>query len=317
MKKKILMLALAAMLTLSATACGSGKDTSTSAESNEAQTEENASDSEGETEEGEEAEEETAAPEEVDALSAALENTSSVTNMEGQMIVEMDMEVTADGQSQSMESVTTMDMTFFADPMKIKMEMNADMGEAGSIQQSIYGEVAEDGTATMYVYDGANWQSQVVGIADMMQYDASSSMLSLINDESTYTLEGMEKVDGVNAYKYASVVSGEEAKQQILSSGALDSLAAFGLDWNQLDALLDNVGDFTEYVWIDTANLYPIKYECDMTQIMNTLMASMIESLGEQAEGLEMGVSKMKISMTCSNFNNAADFTIPEEAKAE
>ena len=54
-----------------------------------------------------------------------------------------------------------------------------------------------------------------------------------------------------------------------------------------------------------------------MTQIMDALMSSMITSLGEQAKGLEMGVSKMKISMTCSNFNNAADFTIPEEAKAE
>lgn len=316
MKKKILMLALSVMLTLPVTACG-GKDASTSAESKETQTEESAESSEGETEEGEEAEEETAAPEEVDALTAALENTSSVTNMEGQMIMEMDMEVTADGQSQAVESVTTMDMTFFSDPLKVKMEMNADMGEAGSIQQSVYGEVAEDGTATIYIYDGMNWQSQVVGVADMMQYDASSSILSLINNEATYTLEGMEKVDGVTAYKYSSVVSGEEAKQQMLSSGALDSLTSLGLDWNQLDALLDNIGEFTEYVWIDTVDLYPIRYECDMTQVMNTLMSSMIESLGEQAQGLEMNVSKMKISMTCSNFNNAADFTIPEEAKAE
>ena len=54
-----------------------------------------------------------------------------------------------------------------------------------------------------------------------------------------------------------------------------------------------------------------------MTRIMDALVSSMIASLGEQAEGLEMSVSKMKVSMTCSNFNNAADFTIPEEAKAE
>lgn len=305
MKKKFLTLALAVMLTV--TACG-GKDTTTSAESKEAQTEESAVSSEGE-----EADE----PEEVDALTAAMENMSSVTNMEGQMVMEMDMEIAADGQSQPIVSVITMNMTVFDDPMKLKVEMNADMGEEGSVQESIYGEVTEDGTATIYIFDGEEWYSQVVGVADMMQYDAGNSMISLIDNESMYKLEGMEKVNGASAFKYACVTSGEEAKQQILSTGALDSLASLGFDLNQLETLWGDIGELTEYVWIDKASLYPVKYEVDMTQIMDALMSGMIASLGEQAEGLEMGVSKMKISMTCSNFNNAADFTIPEEAKAE
>ena len=308
MKKKFLTLALAVMLTV--TACG-GKDTSTSAESKEAQTEESAVSSEGE--EAEEAD----VPEEVDALTAAMENMSAAANMEGHMVMEMDMEVTADGQSQSIASVITMDMTVFDDPMKLKVEANADMGEEGSVQQTIYGEVTEDGTAIIYIYDGEEWYSQVVGVADMMQYDAGSSMISLIDNESMYKLEGIEKVNGASAFKYSCVTSGEEAKQQILSTGALDSLASLGFDLNQLETLWGDIGELTEYVWIDKASLYPVKYEVDMTQIMDALMSSMIASLGEQAEGLEMGVSKMKISMTCSNFNNAADFTIPEEAKAE
>ena len=295
---------------LTVTACG-GKDTSTSAESKEAQKEESAASSEGE--EAEEADE----PEEVDVLTAAMENMSAAANMEGHMVMEMDMEVTADGQSQSIASVITMDMTVFDDPMKLKVEANADMGEEGSVQQTIYGEVTEDGTATIYIYDGEEWYSQVVGVADMMQYDAGSSMISLIDNESMYKLEGIEKVNGASAFKYSCVTSGEEAKQQILSTGALDSLASLGFDLKQLETLWGDIGELTEYVWIDKASLYPVKYEVDMTQIMDALMSSMITSLGEQAEGLEMGVSKMKISMTCSNFNNAADFTIPEEAKAE
>lgn len=313
MKKKFLILILAVMLTV--TACG-GKDTSTSAESKEEQTEENAVSSEGE-EEAEEEAEEADAPEQVGALTAAIENMSSVTNMEGQMVMEMDMEITADGQSQLIASVITMNMTVFDDPMKLKVEANADMGEEGSVQQSIYGEVTEDGTAIIYIYDGEEWDSQVVGIADMMQYDAGSSMISLIDNESMYKLEGMEKVNGASAFKYSCATSGEELKQYILSTGALDSLASLGFDLNQLENLWGDIGELKEYVWIDKASLYPVKYEADMTQIMDSLMSSMIASLGEQAEGLEMGFSKMKVSMTCSNFNNAADFTIPEEAKAE
>lgn len=325
MKKRFLVLTLAIMMTLSVTACG-GKDTSTSAESSEVQTQEEEAPSEeeapAETDEakedaGEEAEQETEAPEETDAFAAALENMKSVTNLEGQMLMEMNMEVSADGQTQSVESVTTMDMAFFSDPRKIKVEMNVDLGEAGSVQQSIYGEVAEDGTATLYQYDGTSWHSQQAGVADMAQYDAGSSMLSFIDDGSVYTLEGMEEVNGANAYKYACVTSGEDAKQQLLAAGALDSLTSLGMDMNQLEGLMDDIGELTEYVWIDEVSLYPVKYETDMTQIMDTLMSGIVESMGEQAEGLTMSTTKMKLSMTCFNFNNAADFTIPEEAKTE
>ena len=54
----------------------------------------------------------------------------------------------------------------------------------------------------------------------------------------------------------------------------------------------------------------------DMTEAMNQLLVNMVEALGEQAEGISMNVPKLDMSMTCSNFNNVADFSIPEEAKA-
>ena len=323
MKKKILMVFLAGVLTLSAVGCGSKKeDAKTTAESNvlQEETDTNVFDEvEEEAKEEEKAEVENTEEEKTDvedAMAAALENMKSVTNMEAVMLMEMDMNMSADGESQSLESVTSMETVFFSDPRKIKVEINVDMGEAGSAQQSLYGEVAEDGTATMYVFDGATWQSQVVGTADLEQYDASDSMISFIDDGAVYTLDGMESVDGANAYKYSSVISGEEAKQEILSAGALDSFSSLGLTANQLEGMLDDVGEITEYVWIDEATLYPVKYESDMTAVMDTLMSKVVESMGEQAQGLSIGISKMKISMTCSNFNNATDFTIPEEAKA-
>ena len=312
MKKKILMVLLAGVLTLSAVGCGSKEDVKTTAESNVVQeeTDTNVSDEvEEETKEEEKAEVE-------DAFAAALENMKTVTNMEAVMLMEMDMNMSADGESQSLESVTSMETVFFNDPRKIKVEINVDMGEAGSVSQSLYGEVTEDGTATMYLFDGASWQSQVVGTTDLDQYDASGSMLSFIDSGDVYTLDGMESVDGANAYKYSCVLSGEEAKQNILSAGALDSFSSLGLTASQLEGMLDDLGEITEYVWIDEATLYPVKYESDMTAVMDTLMSKVVESMGEQAEGLSMNISKMKISMTCSNFNNATDFTIPEEAKA-
>ena len=80
--------------------------------------------------------------------------------------------------------------------------------------------------------------------------------------------------------------------------------------------MLDGLGEMTEYVWIDEATLYPVKYEVDMTDIMDALMVNLVEAMGEQAQGMSINIPKMKMTMECSNFNNATDFTIPEEAKA-
>lgn len=297
MKKKILMLLLAATLILSTTACGGKKDDAGTAESSETQTEEEAE------------------VEEIDALAAAVENMEDVTNMEAQMVMDMSMEMSAEGESQAVDFITTMDMAFFSEPRKVKVIMTIDMGELGSAEQSIYGEVLEDGTGMLYLYDGASWQSMEVSATDLGQYDAGSSMLSLINSGSEYTLEGMEDVDGKNAYKYSCVTSGEEAKQMLLSSGATDSLSSLGVTTEQLESSIGDVGDITEYVWIDETTLYPVKYETDMTEAMDKLMAGVFESMGEQAQGMSMSIPKMKMSMTCSNFNSAADFEIPEEAK--
>ncbi len=297
MKKKILMLLLAATLILSTTACGGKKDDAAPAESSETQAEEEAE------------------VEEIDALAAAVENMEDITNMEAQMVMDMSMEVSAEGESQAVDFITTMDMAFFSEPRKIKVAMTIDMGELGSAEQSIYGEVLEDGTGMMYLYDGASWQSMEVSASELGQYDAGSSMLSLIDNGSEYTLEGMEDVDGKNAYKYSCVTSGEEAKQMLLSSGATDSLSSLGVTTEQLESSIGDVGEITEYVWIDEATLYPVKYETDMTEAMDKLMAGVFESMGEQAQGMSMSIPRMKMSMTCSNFNSAADFEIPEEAK--
>lgn len=300
MKRKFWALFLTAALALSVTACGS--DSGAPAESS-SQAEESA--------EAPAAEEEEA---EVDPMEAALANMDTVNSMETKMVMNMDMVVSANGQEQSMESVTTMDMAWFNDPLKIKMEMTVEAaGE--STEMSVYGD-EEDGTYMMYVYDGSSWQSQEVGKADLGEFDARENMLSSIGDGSIYKAEGEEQVDGKNAYKYSYVMTGEETKQAMLSSGALDSVSSLGLDQSQLDGMLDGLGDITTYVWIDAETLYPVKYEMDMTDVMDALMVSLVEAMGEQAEGLSMNVPKMEIVMTCSNFDNVADFSVPDEAKA-
>ncbi len=312
MKRRFLALFLTAAMALSVAACGSdkgGKADAPAASSTEAE-------KETEEEAGLSKEEEAPeAQEDIDPMEEAMKNMESVTSMEMKMVMDMDMKVSAQGEEQVVESSTVMNMAWMNDPVKVKAEVIAEAAGQSS-EMSVYGEMEEDGTYMMYIYDGTSWTSQAVGKADLGEFDARENMMASIGDGSAYTAEGMEQIDGGNAYKYSYVMTGDEMKEAMLSSGALDSVSSLGLDSSQIDGMLDGLGEITTYVWIDEATLYPVKYQMDMTEAMNQLLVNMVEALGEQAEGISMNVPKLDMSMTCSNFNNVADFSIPEEAKA-
>lgn len=297
MKKKILAFIMTAVLAASLTACAD--------EAADSKTSGGAAQSAEETVEAE-----------VDPYEAALENMNAVTSMDAQMVMEMDMTVGANGEEQSMETVTTMDMVCFNDPARMKLDMTMDMGEIGSVTQSVYAEAAEDGTYTMYLYDGENWTAQNVESAAVEQYDARGSMLAYMDSSYHYVAAGSEQVDGANAYKYTGAITGDAMNDAILSSGALDSFSSLGIDESQLESMMTDLGEIPVTMWIDEATLYPVKYEMDMTAAMDKLVANMLEAMGDQAEGLSMSIPKMNITMTCSNFNAATAFEIPEEAKA-
>lgn len=306
MKRKFLALILTGVLALSATACGSrSNDTNASVNTT----------SRTETQDNTAAPAEPAseAQPEVDPIEEAMKNMESVTSMEAQMVMDMDLVMSANGQEQAIESTTTMDMVCFTDPLKIKMDMTMDMGDQGSANVQVYAEPSESGTYNVYMFDGQSWTTEETAASALDEYDARTSMMDSIGDVSKYKQEGTEQVNGANAYKYSYVLTEEEMKEQILSSGALDSVSSLGLEID--DSMFDGVGEMTSYVWVDEETLYPVKYEMDMTTVMNALMGNMLEALGDQAEGLSMSIPKMNISMTCSNFNNATDFTVPDEAK--
>lgn len=305
MKKKVFALILTGVLAVSATACGDKSSADANASVN--------TDSQAGAQDN--AEPASEAQPAVDPMEEAMKNMESVTNMEAQMVMDMDMTISAEGQEQAVESTTTMDMVCFTDPLKVKIDMNMDMGAQGSTNMQIYAEPSESGTYNVYMYDGQNWTSSESAESALAEYDARSSMLNYIGDGSLYTQEGTEQVNGANAYKYSYVLTEEELKEQMQDSGALDSVSQLGLDVSQVDSMLDDLGDVTAYVWIDEASLYPVKYEMDMTTVMDTLMKNMLEAMGDQAEGVSMSVPEMKVVMTCSNFNSATDFTVPDEAK--
>ncbi|MCM1387852.1 MAG: hypothetical protein NC231_11020 [Bacillus sp. (in: Bacteria)] len=322
MKRKFLALFLTATLAVSVTACGSDDSASVSAPADVTASAEGGAETEQKEEAVKEAEEEKKEEAEEtkqeveDPIGESLKRMADVTSMKMEMVMNMDMTAEMDGETESMESVTVADMECITDPLKIKMEMTVDMGEDGSQTMSIYGDLDESGNYMMYMYDGMDWMAMPVAEIDMEAYNAQSSMEAQIGDTSAYVLEGMEKLNGADAYKYSCTMSGDEMKEAIASAGAMDSLAAYGIAADDAYAMMDGVGEMVTYVWVDAETLYPVKYEMDMTEIMDAVMSGVVEALGEQAQGITMHVTRMDMIMTCSDFNAVSDITVPAEALA-
>lgn len=249
-----------------------------------------------------------------DPLAAAQEKMKSVTSMDAQMVMEMDME----GMGQSLETSTTMDMVYFSDPLKMKVELSMDMGAAGKQSSTIYAD-EQDGSYTAYIGGNGSWVSQSVSAEDLEQYNAKDSMDLYLTSGSDFKESGTEQVGGADAVRYDGVIKGEALREVMETSGALNSLgqlSQLGMDEAQIDGMLNDLGNMSVSVWLDKKDGYPVKYEMDMTETMNSLMGKMVEALGDQMEGFEMSFPKMIITINCSNFNNATAFDIPAEALA-
>lgn len=304
MRNKFLALLLAVFVTCTAAACGGADDSSQSAK--DPVTEDTSADNE--TDEPDDAD--------VDVYAAAQEKMKEIKSLNGKMTAEISMNMSANGESQALETTSTVDMSCFYDPVRFKADISMDAGEAGSTDMSMYAETGDDGTYTMYISDGTSWQAQSVQMEDLEAYNAAGNMTNYMQDSYHFQDAGTEQVDGKDARKYTGVITGDDMQDAVMSTGVLDSLTSAGMDTSQLESMFQDLGDLPITLWIDEAEYYPVKYEMDMTEMMNSMMTSLLASMGDQAEGVTMEYTKAFISMTCSDYNAAADFTIPDEAKA-
>ena len=211
----------------------------------------------------------------------------------------------------SMDAVMTMNMEMEAG-MKVEATTEA-AGQEAVI--SIYAEESGDGSYTLYMNDGTSWHSTAATAEDLEQYEVGQIMSAYIDFASSLKQEGTETMDGVSAYKYTGVITGQNMQDVILESGALNSLSSLGISEDQMKEMLSGLGDIPVTLWITETDLYPVRYDMDMTGVMDGLMKAVLESLGDQAQGLTMRGHEMTITITCSNINSATDFTIPDEAK--
>ena len=239
-------------------------------------------------------------------IRAATALVNEVESMEATMVMEMDMSV----MGQSLETDTTMEMTCFNDPVKMKADMTMSMGALGAVSMSIFAE-AEGDTYNLYLYDGNTWIKETATVNMLEQYNAQQSMNLYLDSGMEYVSAGTETINGAPADKYSGVIRGEAMEEVLKASGATTNLESSLGGMVDVSSLYSDLGDMPITVWIDQATGYPVRYFMDMTSVMQSMMSKALSGI---EGGDTLNISKVEVTMDGINYNNAADFEIPAEA---
>lgn len=244
-------------------------------------------------------------------LADAETKVAEAQSMQADLVMNMDMTLEADGQSHPMNTKTNMTMLLFNHPMKMKLDMSATTEQSGTeaINMTMY-MVEKDGTYTMYAYDGTKWNSQTVDISSLQQFDPQATMGLYLKSAESFEAKGEETINGVKTKKYTGVITNEAMNEVMSATGIPNSMNGLGLpgmDWN---AIYKDMGNLPISLWLNEEG-YPVRYELDMTEMMNKLYAKLMQQVGEDAAGGTITCSKVLVTMDITNYNQVQPFELP------
>ena len=250
----------------------------------------------------------------VEVMAKAGENLAKA----GSMTFDMAMEISMSAGGETVDMTMTMNGETTTEPVAVHAGMDIDMGALGAMAMELYAE-QDDSTVTTYIGmdlgGSMTWMREETPLDEATAaLDAKGDMGSSLALAANLKEAGTETVGGVETTRYDGVITKENLQQMLENNGMLDELG----DTLDLKKSLEDAAENTEAlsdvpisIWIDREAMLPVKYEMDMTEMMQKLMTqiSMAASMEYPA------VSRMKLSMTIGGIDTVDAITIPDEAR--
>ena len=242
-------------------------------------------------------------------LSQAKTTMATVESMAAEMTMEMDMDM----NGEPMETTTVASIRSQQNPLRMAMDMSMVMSDGTEIDQMQMYALEEDGHLKTYMSTADLWYAETMEMGELSQYNAEEN-LDLYLDNITETTAGREeKIDGTKTTKISGVITGDAMEEAIDGSGLTASAQSLGISEEMMAAMYEELDDLPISLWIDGEG-YVRKYEMDMTEMMQKIMAESMKAMGASEEDLPVKIEKTVISMVCSEFNAIEEIEIPEEA---
>ena len=247
---------------------------------------------------------------EVETLLSQAKNTmATVESMAAEMTMEMDMGM----NGEIIETTTLASIRSQQNPLTMAMEMSMVMSDGTEVDQMQMYAVEEDGHLRTYMSTADVWYAETLELGELSQYNAEENMDLYLDHITDITSSKQEEVNGTKTTKITGVITGDAMKEAIAGSGLTASAQSMGISEEMMADLYDELGDLPVGLWID-AEGYVLKYEMDMTEMMQKIMNESMKAMGASEEDLLVKIEKTGITMVCSQFNAVEEIVIPEAA---
>jgi hypothetical protein len=262
-----------------------------------------------------------------EAIKQATENFDNVTSMTFTMDMGIDMNV----MSQDMEMAITGDGEYIREPLATSIIMEMESSSAGSEKASVAAYITEDEDGAYVLYTGTGeegsytWTKQEMASLEEAQKQTGvgtsvDQMNEFFVNGSDFVEAGTEDVNGTQATRYDGVVTKEKMMEAMDEMNMSSMFESMGLDEAAVNSYSESLENIKVSIWIDTANMIPVKYEIDMTEFMQSLMSAMLKEMVNQLGQSDMDVSEyftisnVKAVMVITGTDNVDSIEIPEEA---
>lgn len=251
-------------------------------------------------------------------MAKAANRMGKLESLHMDMDMKIDMSVSTKGQSLNMNMSVTGGMDMQTEPMRMKMDMT--LSAMGFSQQilSYMEKTGEEYTVYASMDGGSTWEQETVDADEAPAQVNMMDGLKLFADcASSFKEAGTEDVLGSAATRYDGELTGEDMKKAMEISGADELLSqSLGTEIDGDD--ISRMGSIATSVWIDNKSGMIVRYDMDMTQIMQNLMAELMDELfnvpGTEGLEIEMEISGVTVSVVLSQFDQVGEIEIPGAA---
>lgn len=242
-----------------------------------------------------------------------------VTTKSARLHMTMDMAFDLQGETTSM--TMKMDEACTQDPLSAEVNMTMDMGGLGKMDTTMY-LVQEGKEYVSYTKvsggilddEDVGWSQSTIDVTDLKQYNAMDNAKLYLDVLNSFQSAGKEAIGSYNTIRYDGKVTGQDISKMLDTLGDNVSSMLSTADASTMADLFSQLDGIPMSVWIDQKTALPVRYEMDLSGMVNQLMRTMINALSSlSSEAVDFQVSKARVTVECSDYNAVAPITVPQE----
>ena len=254
-------------------------------------------------------------------MARAAKKMAALQSAHMDMDMHMDFSASLLGESLDLDVNMENGIDMQTEPLRARMEIGMEVLGINMEMLMYMEQNGEEHTVYVSADDGKSWESESITAEEAKSQtgDMKNNLKIFIDCAKSFQEAGIETVNGAEATRYDGEITGESLESALELSGAKEMLGE-GLGAKLSADAFTGLESIPCSVWIDNKSGMVVRYDMDMSQIMQSLMKDMMDEIfaAQGLEGVEMEMEfrEVTVSVVLSQFDAVGEILIPDNAKA-